>query len=140
MSPHSRWKSRGRFLNRVAARRSVRFFSPEKAPFELIENTIRCALAPRGANQQPWRFVVVQDPEIEHKIHKAAEAEECQTTNTRCLRTGSKRWRPWARTGTKEFLENVFVSDRRVRVDCGLTQAVLESAGIATVFLLAPRT
>jgi nitroreductase len=58
-----------RFLNRMAARRSVRFFSPEPVPFELIENAIRCAaLAPSGANQHPWRFVVVQDLDIKHQI------------------------------------------------------------------------
>lgn len=65
------------FLDRMAARRSVRFFSPDPVPFELIENAIRCAsLAPSGANQQPWTFVVVNDPEIKRKIREAAEAEE----------------------------------------------------------------
>src|SRR5579875_3881856 len=65
------------FLARMAERRSVRFFSDEPVPFELIENAIRCAsLAPSGANQQPWKFVVVQDPEIKRRIREAAEEEE----------------------------------------------------------------
>ena len=77
MPPSQQVEESRRFLNRMAARRSVRFFSPEPVPFELIENAIRCAaLAPSGANQQPWRFVVVQDPEIKHKNREAAEAEE----------------------------------------------------------------
>ena len=65
------------FLSRMSGRRSVRFFSPEPVPFELIENAIRCSsLAPSGANQQPWKFLVVQDADIKRKIREAAEAEE----------------------------------------------------------------
>src|SRR5260370_20460237 len=65
------------FLFRMSGRRSVRSFSPEPVPSELIENAIRCASsAPSGANQQPWRFIVVQDPIIKRRIREAAEAEE----------------------------------------------------------------
>jgi nitroreductase len=61
----------------MAARRSVPFISPEPVPFELIENALRCAsLALSGANQQPWKFVVVRDSEIKRRIREAAEAEE----------------------------------------------------------------
>jgi hypothetical protein len=60
-----------------SGRRSVRFFSSEDVPFELIENAIRCAsLAPSGANQQPWEFVVVKDREIKRRIREAAEAKK----------------------------------------------------------------
>jgi iodotyrosine deiodinase len=52
MSPSQQVEESGRFLSRMAQRRSVRSFSPEKVPFELLENAIRCAaLAPSGANQ-----------------------------------------------------------------------------------------
>lgn len=61
----------------MRSRRSVREFSAEPVPPELIENAIRsAATAPSGANQQPWRFVVVRDPEIKRQIRLAAEAEE----------------------------------------------------------------
>src|SRR5260370_42322628 len=72
------------FLFRMSGRRSVRSFSPEPVPSELIENAIRCASsAPSGANQQPWRFIVVQDPIIKRRIREAAEAEERETNDTR---------------------------------------------------------
>src|SRR5258706_13869604 len=72
------------FVDRMAARRSVRFMSSEPVPFELIENAIRCAaLAPSGANQQPWKFVVVKDPEIKRRIREAAEAEERESDDHR---------------------------------------------------------
>jgi nitroreductase len=61
-------------LNR---RRSVRDFSPEPVPRELIELAIRTAsTAPSGAHRQPWRFVAVDDPAIKRRIREAAEEEE----------------------------------------------------------------
>lgn len=65
------------FLAQMHTRRTVRDFSTEFVPFELIENAITAAAtAPSGANQQPWTFVVVSDPTIKHAIRTAAEAEE----------------------------------------------------------------
>jgi iodotyrosine deiodinase len=65
------------FLATIQKRRTIRDYSDEPVPFALIENAIRAAaLAPSGANQQPWTFVVVSDPEIKRQIRLAAEAEE----------------------------------------------------------------
>ena len=65
------------FLELMSRRRSVRHFSPEPVPLELIENAIRTAgSAPSGANQQPWMFVVVSDPAVKEAIREAAEREE----------------------------------------------------------------
>jgi nitroreductase len=65
------------FLARIAERRSIRQFSPEPVPRELIENALRAAgTAPSGANQQPWSFVVVSDPAVKERIRAAAEHEE----------------------------------------------------------------
>jgi iodotyrosine deiodinase len=58
-------------------RRSVRDFSPDPVPRELVEIAVRTAsTAPSGAHRQPWKFVVVGDPEIKREIRLAAEAEE----------------------------------------------------------------
>jgi nitroreductase len=66
-----------RFLAQMKKRRTVREFSREAVSFELIENAIATAgSAPSGANQQPWTFVVISNPEIKHQIRIAAEAEE----------------------------------------------------------------
>lgn len=65
------------FLARVSERRSVRHFSPEPVPRELIDNAIRAAgTAPSGANQQPWTFVAVSDAGIKARLRAAAEHEE----------------------------------------------------------------
>ncbi|CAN5683490.1 nitroreductase family protein [soil metagenome] len=66
-----------RFYDLMRRRRTVREFSPDPVPMEVIENAIRVAgTSPSGANQQPWRYVVVGDPEIKRRIREAAEAEE----------------------------------------------------------------
>ena len=65
------------FLATMRQRHSVRQFSPDPVPFALIANAIAAAgLAPSGANQQPWTFVVVDDPAVKAQIREAAEAEE----------------------------------------------------------------
>ena len=51
------------FLELMRKRRSVREFSAEPVPLELVENALRVAgSAPSGANQQPWTFALVSDP------------------------------------------------------------------------------
>jgi nitroreductase len=65
------------FLDTMRTRRSVRAFSPEPVPFALIEAAVAAAgPAPSGANQQPWTFVAIGDPDLKHRIREAAEAEE----------------------------------------------------------------
>jgi nitroreductase len=81
-------RSRG-FLARMQTRRTVRDFSSEPVPFELIENAIAtAATAPSGANQQPWTFVVVIDPQIKRRIREAAEIEERESYEHRM----SEQW------------------------------------------------
>jgi len=64
-------------LEAARRRRSVRAFSAEAPPRECLELAIRIAmLAPSGANRQPWRFVVVDDPVLKREIRLGAEAEE----------------------------------------------------------------
>jgi len=58
-------------------RRSVRMFSADPVPRELVELAIMTAsTAPSGAHRQPWRFVVTGDPDVKRLIRLAAEEEE----------------------------------------------------------------
>ncbi|HEX6257422.1 MAG TPA: nitroreductase family protein [Euzebyales bacterium] len=58
-------------------RRSVRQFSTEPVPRDVIADAIRTAsTAPSGAHMQPWTFVVVADADRKARIREAAEAEE----------------------------------------------------------------
>ncbi len=133
------------FMHHMATRRSVRFISPEPVPFELIENAIRCAsLAPSGANQQPWKFVVVKDPEIKRRIRQAAEAEERESYEHRMPADWLEALAPLGTDWHKEFLETAPYLIVVFRIDFGLEgdtkikhYYVQESVGIATGFLLA---
>ena len=72
------------FARRMLKRRSVRDFSSRPVPFELIENAIRVAgSAPSGANQQPWTFVVISDPDLKRRLRVAAETEERESYERR---------------------------------------------------------
>ena len=77
LSQHEQLRRSREFLQHMTRRRTVRDFSTQPVPFELIENAIRAAgSAPSGANQQPWTFVVISDPATKKRIRIAAEAEE----------------------------------------------------------------
>lgn len=77
LSPDEQIEKSKWFFERMTQRRTVRDYSTEPVPFELIQNAIATAgRAPSGANQQPWTFVVISDPDIKQKIRIAAEEEE----------------------------------------------------------------
>lgn len=62
---------------RMEERRSVRTFSTDPVPEQLVLDAIGvAATAPSGAHQQPWTFVLVSDPEVRARIREAAEEEE----------------------------------------------------------------
>lgn len=65
------------FLESMRRRRTVRHFSSDPVPLELIRDAIEVAgTAPSGAHQQPWTFVVVSDPGLKGRLRAAAEKEE----------------------------------------------------------------
>ncbi|TWU44368.1 NADH dehydrogenase [Novipirellula aureliae] len=65
------------FYEHMSQRRSVRDFSDDNVPQELIELAIAAAsTSPSGANRQPWHFVAISNPTTKRQIRVAAEAEE----------------------------------------------------------------
>ena len=54
-------------------RRSVRKFTQEAVPEELIEELLHAAMsAPSACNRKPWEFWVVTEPETLEKLRKAS--------------------------------------------------------------------
>lgn len=99
---------RGReFLHHMDRRRSVRMFSDDPVPAELIDLAIATAsTAPSGAHKQPWRFVAVRSAELKSRIREAAEEEE--RTNYLDNRMNAEWQQALAPLGTdwhKEFLD-----------------------------------
>ena len=136
-------------------RRSVREFSPEDVPDDVLETAVRCAAtAPSGANMQPWKFVIVRDPETKRRIREAAEEEERLNYSGRMPDDWLQVLAPLETDWHKEFLEIApalivvfredyhFEGDRRVQhyyvpesvgLAAGLLIAALNAAGLATL-------
>ena len=138
------------FDSRMRTRRTVRQFSSEPVPYELVETAVRGAgSAPSGANQQPWSFVVVSDPEIKSRIRAAAEAEERTNYERRFPDEWLQALAPFGTDWHKEFLEIAPWLIVVFRQAYGLANApdgstrqikhyyTMESVGIAVGFLLA---
>ncbi len=134
------------FYEGIRQRRSVREFSNEPVPRDVIENALRAAgTAPNGANQQPWHFVVVSNPNIKRQIREAAEAEEREFYSTRASQDWLDALAPLGTDAHKPFLEIapylivIFAQAHGVRPDGSKIKHYYaqESVGIATGFLIA---
>ena len=144
------WRRAAEFEKRLKTRRTVRQFSAEPVPSELIEAALRIASrAPSGANQQPWHFVLVTNPEVKRQIREAAEAEERDNYERRFPDEWLEALAPLGTDWHKEFLEIAPYLIVVFRQDYGLERTpeggarkvkhyyVQESVGIACGFLLA---
>jgi nitroreductase len=136
--------------DRLRKRRSVRVFSSEPVSLDLVDAAIEAAAsAPSGANRQPWRFVVVRDPETKRRIREGAEAEEKEFYERRATPEWLADLAPLGTDWRKPFLEKapvllvVFAVDWETErgPDGAETRRknyyVQESVGIATGMLLA---
>ena len=150
LSPKEQLRRAAEFEARLKTRRSVRHFSSRPVPRELIDTALRiAACAPSGANQQPWHFVVVSDPEVKRQIRVAAEAEEKESYEHRMPDDWLAALAPLGTDWHKEFLETVPYLIVVFRQDYGLEKNpdgserkvkhyyVQESVGIACGFLIA---
>ncbi len=60
------------FSELLLKRESVRKYSTRAVEKDAIEQIMEaCRLAPSACNSQPWRFVVVTDPELKDKVARA---------------------------------------------------------------------
>ena len=134
------------FLDRLRQRRTVRTFSSEPVPRELVTNAIAAAgTAPSGAHQQPWTFVVVSDPELKRRLRDAAEEEEQRNYDGRMSEEWLRALAPLGTDSVKAHLEDapyVIVVLEQV-YGLGEDRAKVkhyyarESVGIAVGFLIA---
>lgn len=150
LSPEEQIRRAAEFEARLKTRRSVRDFSSRPVARELIDTALRIAArAPSGANQQPWHFVVVSDPEVKRQIRVAAEAEEKESYEHRMPDDWLAALAPLGTDWHKEFLEIAPYLIVVFRQDYGLAKNpdgserrvkhyyVQESVGIACGFLIA---
>jgi len=128
----------------MESRRSVREFTDQAVPKEVIENLIKSAsTAPSGAHKQPWTFCAVSDPAIKKQIRIAAEAEEKESYETRMSERWKEDLKPMGTDWNKPFIETVpwlIIVFKRVYEMENEVKAnnyyVNESVGIATGMLI----
>lgn len=130
----------------MATRRTVREFSLEPVDRAIVNHCLQVALtAPSGANQQPWKFVVVEDQVVRRQIREAAEAEEREFYNGRAPDEWLNAVAPFGTDASKPFLETapvvicIFSETWKLLSDGSRAKNyyVSESVGIATGFLIA---
>lgn len=133
------------FYQDLRKRRTVRDFSPEPVPREVIEKCLLAAgTAPNGANLQPWHFCAVSDPDIKRQIREGAEIEEREFYNGRAPQSWLDALAALGTDEHKPFLEIapylIVIFAEAYRLDeQGERQKnyyVSESVGIATGFLI----
>jgi nitroreductase len=143
------------FYQWIDTRRSVREYSCQPVPKEVIEQIIRTAsTAPSGAHKQPWTFCVISDPELKSRIRLAAEIEERETYANRM----TERWRqdlaPLGTDTNKPFIEeapwiivvfkrvyehengvkhNNYYVNESVGIACGMLITAIHNAGLVTL-------
>jgi nitroreductase len=144
------------FVNVLTERRTVREFSTDDVPDEVLSLAIAAAAsAPSGANLQPWKFVIVRDPELRRRIRVAAEEEERENYGGRMPEEWLRALAPLQTDWHKEFLEIApalivvfkeeygidadgnrvthYYVNESVGIACGFLLAALNAAGLATL-------
>ena len=144
------------FHAEMRQRRTVRDFSPREVSRDVIETCLTTAgTAPSGANQQPWRFVVVSDATVKSRIRNAAEAEEREFYQHRATEAWREALGPLGTDANKPFIdiapyliavfyeaygvneagqkEKRYYPMDSVGIACGFLIAALHHAGLATL-------
>ncbi|MBW1800481.1 MAG: nitroreductase family protein [Deltaproteobacteria bacterium] len=61
----------GDILDVITSRKSIRKYRPDPIPDDMIDKILEAARwAPTGENHQPWRLIVVRDPETRKEISR----------------------------------------------------------------------
>ncbi|MCP4297943.1 MAG: nitroreductase family protein [Proteobacteria bacterium] len=129
-------------LNR---RRTIRDYSDEVVPLEVIKNCILTAgTAPNGAHHQPWHFAVVSDAKMKKDIRQAAEEEERKFYSGGVPEAWTETLKPLGTNNEKPFLDIaphliiVFAEKYGISTDGTKVKNyyVNESVGIATGLLV----
>lgn len=63
-------------IETIMGRRSIRRFKPEAIPAEHLTTILEAGRqAPSAANRQPWRFVLVEEPERKNALARACNGQ-----------------------------------------------------------------
>lgn len=134
------------FHEQMQSRRSIRAFSDQAVPQDIIEQCVLAAgTAPSGANHQPWYFACVGSDARKKEIRDAAEAEEREFYSGRAAQEWIDALAPIGTDAEKPYMEIApwlicIFAQRRGGVRDGEDKKnyyIHESVGIATGVLIA---
>lgn len=146
LTPDEMRQQSANFLQLMHRRRTLRQFSDQPVPLEVMQNIIMTAsTAPSGAHKQPWSFCLIGNPTLKKQIREAAEKEEYLNYHKRMTAEWLQDLTPFDTNWQKPFLETapwlIVVFKRIYETDeqghKHNNYYVAESVGIATGFLLA---
>ena len=139
-------------LKLLLTRRTIRDFADLPVPREIIETAIRAAAtAPNGANQQPWHFAAISNPDMKRRIRITAEEEERAFYGGRASDEWLDALTPLGTDASKPFLETapwliaIFAQKKgpngekhyyvteSVGIAIGMLITTLHAAGLATL-------
>ncbi|ORY43266.1 hypothetical protein BCR33DRAFT_738575 [Rhizoclosmatium globosum] len=144
------------FYNLVNQRRSLRMFSEDPVPIEVVRNCcMAAATAPSGAHTEPWTFAIIHTREMKAEVRQIIEHEEKINYESRM----SKQWvNDLAKLKTnweKEYLEtapylivvfkqtygidkngkrtNNYYYEQSNSIACGILITAIHNAGLVTL-------
>lgn len=144
------------FYERIKKRRTVRDFSADRFPEEIVRAAVMSAgTAPNGANMQPWHFAITTDPKIKSIIRTQSEKEEREFYNHRAPEEWLQALAPLGTDENKPFLETApvligvflkqyteddegtrkknYYPSESVGIACGMLISALHFSGLATL-------
>lgn len=144
------------FYHEMDSRRTVRFYSSEPVPKEVMENIIRTAgTAPSGAHTEPWTYVVVGDKDLKASVRQLIEEEEEINYNKRMGVQWTTDLMPLKTNWVKEYLttapylvlvfkqaygfnpdgtkKNHYYNEVSVAIATGILLAAIQKAGLVTL-------
>nr|T2MBC4.1 RecName: Full=Iodotyrosine deiodinase; AltName: Full=Halotyrosine dehalogenase [Hydra vulgaris] len=144
------------FYLSMNARRSVRFFSNEDVPDEVIDNIIRTAgTSPSGAHTEPWTFVVIKNKLLKAKVREIIEEEEELNYKQRMGQKWVDDLKPLKTNWIKEYLTEApylilvfkqtygitedgqkkthYYNEISASISCGFLLAAIQNAGLVAL-------
>ncbi|XP_030758774.1 iodotyrosine deiodinase 1 isoform X2 [Sitophilus oryzae] len=144
------------FYKLMNRRRTVRHFTRQNVPKEIIYNIIKTAgTAPSGAHTEPWTYVVVSSSNIKQKIREIIEEEEEINYKKRMGKVWTTDLKPLKTNWVKEYLTDApylilvfkqlysirpdgnkkmhYYNEQSVSLSAGILLAAIQYAGLVSL-------
>jgi len=144
------------FYHEMNHRRTLRYYSSENVPKEVIENIVKAGgTAPSGAHTEPWTFVVVSDKDLKQSVRQLIEDEEEVNYTKRMGVQWTTDLRPLKTDWHKEYLsdapylilvfkqvygynpdgtkKNHYYNELSVAIATGILLSAIQHAGLVTL-------